>query len=109
METSIKKKIQWIPSDYIFGKAFSLGEVQAKQQISQISEEKSFSFQKTPKKLPSIESANKIQIDIDLCKVNLAKFLKKRDRTSCTIFNCSKRSSLSYSGGKFLMKRIIIN
>lgn len=109
MEANIKKKIQWIPSDYIFGTAFPQVESQSKQQISQNCKDKSFSFQKTTKKVPSIESTNKTQIDTNLCKVNLAEFLKKSDRTSCTVFNCSKKSSISHSGGKFLMKRIITN
>ncbi|OMJ75068.1 hypothetical protein SteCoe_25879 [Stentor coeruleus] len=108
MEMNMPKRVQWIPPDYTFGTAYSRIEANTKQQSSQNLKEKSFSFQKMPKRLPSIEIANITQSDSNYCKVSLVEFLKKRDKKYCTVFNYSKSTTMSNSGGKFHMKRIII-
>lgn len=105
MKQSLPKKIEWIPSDYVFGTAnFKLKGI-LKRGTRKIHREKLNTNQKISICLPTIDEINQRLRQKNYSRVDLAEFLKKKDKKNYTVFHSITSTPKIVSIGKSLLKK----
>lgn len=110
MKPSNPRKIEWIPSNYVFGTA-SLklkGIIKKKKHI--IHQEKLHpnhkSHQKSSIHLPTIEIINRNLVPKNNTRVNLAEFLKRKDKKYYTVFHSIISEPVNVPLSKICLKKV---